>query len=226
MWELIRPNEWEGGQMKRYLAWVALLLLTFPVSATAAPDISGTWQGKGAAQHVLKVTKTSTGTFRGDFYNLGRERAAETLNGNAISSINVTGETVTFSLDRAVGKFDGTLSADGKSIAGTWQATGPSESISFERATKQTAWVIDPSAHKVRFITVDKSVELEVLDRGGSRPPLVFLSGNGNTAHIFDIFAPKFTAKHHVYGITRRGFGLSRLASAHCGELRSGQAWR
>jgi pimeloyl-ACP methyl ester carboxylesterase len=39
---------------------------------------------------------------------------------------------------------------------------------------------------------------------------LVLLSGNGDTAHVFDAFALKFIGKHHVYGITRRGFGLSR----------------
>src|SRR5437867_2162740 len=33
----------------------------------------------------------------------------------------------------------------------------------------------------------------------------------GNTAHVFDTFAPKFTMAHHVYGITRRGFGESSV---------------
>jgi non-heme chloroperoxidase len=195
--------------MKTHVACVALLILAFTETATAATDISGTWQGKGTAQHVLKVSKTPSGGFRGDFYNLGRERAAETLNGNPISKINIAGDTVTFSLDRAVGTFNGTVSPDGKSIAAIWQATGPSESITFERATKETSWVIDPSPHTARFITVDKGVALEVLDWGGSGPPLVFLAGNGNTAHVFDTFALKFIGKHHVYGITRRGFGLS-----------------
>ena len=44
---------------------------------------------------------------------------------------------------------------------------------------------------------------------GRQRASLIFLAGMGNTAHIFDPFAPKFTANHHVYGITRRGFGAS-----------------
>jgi pimeloyl-ACP methyl ester carboxylesterase len=61
----------------------------------------------------------------------------------------------------------------------------------------------------VRFITVDKDVKLEVLDWGGNGRPLVFLAGSGFDAHVFDAFAPKFTAEHHVYGITRRGFGAS-----------------
>jgi non-heme chloroperoxidase len=52
-------------------------------------------------------------------------------------------------------------------------------------------------------------VRLEVLDWGGSGRPIVLLAGGGDTAHVFDDFAPKLTAHHHVYGITRRGFGAS-----------------
>lgn len=58
-------------------------------------------------------------------------------------------------------------------------------------------------------MTVDKNVQLEVLDWGGSGRPIVLLAGGGNTAHVFDDFAPKLTAYYHVYGITRRGFGAS-----------------
>lgn len=67
---------------------------------------------------------------------------------------------------------------------------------------------------KVEFVTVETGVKLEVLDWGGPRDgskarPLVFLSGLGDTAHVYEQFAPQFTAHHHVYGITRRGFGAS-----------------
>jgi non-heme chloroperoxidase len=48
-----------------------------------------------------------------------------------------------------------------------------------------------------------------VLDWGGSGRPLVLLAGSGNTAHIFDDFAPKLSPEYHVYGITRRGYGTS-----------------
>ena len=67
----------------------------------------------------------------------------------------------------------------------------------------------DPSPHHREMITVDQGIQLEVLDWGGTGRPIVFLSGLGNTAHIWDNFAPKFTNKHHVYAITRRGFGRS-----------------
>src|SRR5271168_1489951 len=64
----------------------------------------------------------------------------------------------------------------------------------------------DTSPHKLEFVTVDQGVKLEVLDWGGNGRPLVFLAGSGFDAHVFDTFAPKFVATHHVYGITRRGF--------------------
>ena len=67
----------------------------------------------------------------------------------------------------------------------------------------------DSSHHTVQFVTVEPGVQLEVLDWGGSGRPLIFLAGAGDTAHRFDSFAPQFTAKHHVYGITRRGSGAS-----------------
>jgi non-heme chloroperoxidase len=75
-------------------------------------------------------------------------------------------------------------------------------------AQDPSAWR-DPSKHKVTFITVDQDVQLEVLDWGGSGPAVVLLAGSGNTAHVFDDFAPKLSDCCHVYGITRRGFGSS-----------------
>jgi non-heme chloroperoxidase len=66
-----------------------------------------------------------------------------------------------------------------------------------------------PPGAKVQFVTVEPDVRLEVLDWGGSGRSLIFLAGNGDTAHSFDSFAQKFTSRNHVYGITRRGFGAS-----------------
>jgi non-heme chloroperoxidase len=67
----------------------------------------------------------------------------------------------------------------------------------------------DSSPHKVQFIAVEDGVQLEVLDWGGVGRPLIFLAGNGDSAHAFDTFAPKVTDQNHVYGITRKGFGAS-----------------
>lgn len=66
-----------------------------------------------------------------------------------------------------------------------------------------------------RFINVETNVRLEVLDWGGSGRPLVLLAGGGDTAHVFDDFAPKLTTNYHVYGITRRGFGASGYSATN-----------
>jgi pimeloyl-ACP methyl ester carboxylesterase len=65
------------------------------------------------------------------------------------------------------------------------------------------------SAPMERFITVQPNVKLEVLDWGGTGRPMVLLAGQGNTAQVFDHLARQLRANHHVYGITRRGFGES-----------------
>jgi len=80
----------------------------------------------------------------------------------------------------------------------------------------------DPSPHTTRFVTVEKGVRLELLDWGGSGRPLVLLAGGGDTAHVFDDFAPKLTASFHVYGITRRGFGESGFSPKGYGADRLG----
>lgn len=70
-----------------------------------------------------------------------------------------------------------------------------------------TAWR-DPSPHQVRFVTVDSSVRLEVLDWGGAGRPILFV-GCYLTGHVYDDIAPKLTDQFHVYAVTRRGVGAS-----------------
>lgn len=78
----------------------------------------------------------------------------------------------------------------------------------------------DPSPHQTRFITVDSSVRLEVLDWGGPQKaqtaqkelgsvrPIVFLACYV-TGHVYDDVAPKLTDQFEVYAVTRRGIGAS-----------------
>jgi pimeloyl-ACP methyl ester carboxylesterase len=73
----------------------------------------------------------------------------------------------------------------------------------------QTPTWKDPSPHQVQFVHVGNAVQIEVLDWGGSGRAVVLLAGSGNSAHVFDDFAPKLTDSCHVYGITRRGYGAS-----------------
>jgi pimeloyl-ACP methyl ester carboxylesterase len=75
-------------------------------------------------------------------------------------------------------------------------------------AAQATEWQ-DPSVHAATLVTVEPGVQLEVLDWGGSGRPILLLAGLGDTAHMFDDFAPGLAARHRVYALTRRGFGHS-----------------
>ena len=68
----------------------------------------------------------------------------------------------------------------------------------------------DKSPHKAGFITVN-GVKLHYLDWGGQGDTLLFLHGIGDTPHIYDDLAPKFTNQFRVLGLTRRGHGESEI---------------
>jgi hypothetical protein len=59
------------------------------------------------------------------------------------------------------------------------------------QSPQPAAWK-DPSSHASRLITAGQDVRLEVLDWGGAGRPLVLLAGGGDTAHVFDDFAPTY----------------------------------
>ena len=67
----------------------------------------------------------------------------------------------------------------------------------------------DPAPHRAFGVNVAPGVRIHVLDFGGSGTPLVFLSGIGNNAHVFDDFGQRFTKQNRVIALTRRGFGES-----------------
>jgi len=68
----------------------------------------------------------------------------------------------------------------------------------------------DPSPHHVSFVTVQPHVRVEVLDWGGDGDVVLLLAGHGDTAHVFDDFAPRLVASgFRVLALTRRGFGAS-----------------
>ena len=73
----------------------------------------------------------------------------------------------------------------------------------------QSDWT-DKSPHKAGFVTVN-GVRLHYLDWGGQGDTLLFLHGLGDTPHIYDVLAPKFTNDFRVLGLTRRGHGESEM---------------
>ncbi len=66
------------------------------------------------------------------------------------------------------------------------------------------------SKPKTDFVHVN-GIRLHYLDWGGNGPALIFLTGMGSSAYIFNKFAPRFTDSFHVLALTRRGHGDSDI---------------
>lgn len=71
----------------------------------------------------------------------------------------------------------------------------------------QSDWV-DKSSHRNGFVTAN-GVKLHYLDWGGNGDTMLLLHGFGDTAHVYDVLAPKFTNQFRVLALTRRGHGES-----------------
>lgn len=197
---------------KTYRGIVPLfLLIAVTTSALRAQGFTGTWQGtlgtgKGALRTVLEVGQEDSGPPRVAVLSIDQGGFDDAI---AAETVTLNGSVLKATFDRFGATYEGRLSADGSSITGTLSQRGTSQ-LNFRRPTKQTAW-LDPSPHTIRVISVKKNVKLEVLDWGGSGRAVVLLAGLGNSAHVFDEFAPKLATEYHVYGITRRGFGFSSV---------------
>lgn len=61
---------------------------------------------------------------------------------------------------------------------------------------------------KSDFVHVN-GIRLHYLDWGGRGPTLIFVTGMGSSAYIFNKFAPRFNDKFRVLALTRRGQGDS-----------------
>ncbi|HEY1744185.1 MAG TPA: alpha/beta hydrolase [Granulicella sp.] len=197
-----------GQKLNWKTLWMYVLAILF-AGSLHAQDITGNWQGEiiipqgRPLRVILQATRDDSGALTAKLYTIGQDPG-----GVRVESITVQGSAVKFVLRAGEASYEGKLNADDNSITGTW-IQGSRFPLNFQKATKATAWPTDPSPHTVQFITVETGVKLEVLDWGGTGRPIVFLAGLGDSAHGFDNFAPKFTGKYHVYGITRRGFGNS-----------------
>ncbi|MFL6291808.1 MAG: alpha/beta fold hydrolase [Thermoanaerobaculia bacterium] len=193
--------------MKKWILWI-VTLVTVLANTLSAQDITGNWQGtikQGRDLRViLEIAKGDDGSWKATLYSIDRGPDAIPAN-----SLTLQGSNLKIGV-WAGATYEGTISPDGATITGTWNEGTP-RPLDLQRATQDTAWLRDQSPHTVQFVRVDNDVTLEVLDWGGSGRPVVLLAGLGNTAHKFDKFALKLTAAHHVYGITRRGFGESSV---------------
>jgi len=65
---------------------------------------------------------------------------------------------------------------------------------------------MNSSNPKSDFVNMN-GIRLHYLDWGGKGPTLIFLTGMGSSAYIFNKFAPRFNDQFRVLALTRRGHG-------------------
>ena len=117
---------------------------TTPAAPASPTDIVGIWQGTLHIEQMnkdlrveIKIAKDDKGGNKTTFYSIDQGGQSFVATKTAFEN-----GTLTFSLDVIGGKYEGKMSADGKSIAGTWTQGPASMALNLERVTPDAAWPI------------------------------------------------------------------------------------
>jgi hypothetical protein len=131
--------------------------------------------------------------------------------GAAISSIARQGAQLKFVVDGVRGTYEGKFTNDSSSIEGTWTQRQPLPLV-LRRATRHAGDRMERSCHARHSVRAGRQER----QAGSSRLRWIrtaarFLGRHGQHGARLRQVRPKVTSTHHVYGITRRGFGDSSV---------------
>ncbi len=140
----------------------AILMISLSAVAVAyAQSIAGTWQGTlpvgQSPRIVLRIADAGNGALRGSISFIDRSADALPLLSTTYRAPDLTA---------AIGEitFRGKLSADGKSIAGTWTQGNQSFPVSFALTTPETLWTYSGlSTMTTMSATADPSFEVATI---------------------------------------------------------------
>jgi hypothetical protein len=118
--------------------WLCISL-TIVAGTLAAQNLSGSWQGtlqgKVPQRLILQVVKTQSSGWEATLYRIDQSGEPE-----SVPSVKVSGSELKLGL-RDGGACDGMLGADSTEIRGSWtEGQLPPQPVTFQRATKATAW--------------------------------------------------------------------------------------
>ena len=134
--------------MKKLTLWM-MALAALQGSALQAQNITGNWQGtlQAGPQKVRIVFKIAleNDKLKATLYTVDQPSPP------IATTITRDGSTVKMTIPSLNGNYEGKLSADGNSIAGTWTQGAPL-ALNLARATPETAWAIpEPPPPPVRM---------------------------------------------------------------------------
>jgi uncharacterized protein (TIGR03435 family) len=138
--------------------------------ATQKTGIDDTWQGtlhtpQKDLRIVVKIAKADAGALKVSMYSIDQGGGSI-----AASSASFDGGVLKYAVDAMDGTYEGKMSSDGKSIAGSWKQGPNPLSLLFERATPETAWAIPEPPPKVPAMAADADPSFEVATIKPSKP--------------------------------------------------------
>jgi uncharacterized protein (TIGR03435 family) len=147
--------------MKKLMLCLVALAALLATPALRAQDISGNWQGTLKAgkdlRIIVRVTKDDA-RLKAVMYSIDQ------AGGQPIgtSSVSLEDSTFKFKVDMVAGSYEGKLSADGKTISGTWTQGAQSIPLTLLRATPETAWEIPEAPKPPKPMAADADPSFEV----------------------------------------------------------------
>jgi hypothetical protein len=136
-------------------------LATLPGGALFAQNLAGTWQGSlqlrdRELRTVFKISTTDADKLKAVLYSI--DQGASAISGTA----TLQGSAVKISVVAIGGAFEGKLSADGNSIAGTWTQGGQPLPLNLKRATPETVWALPQPPPRPKPMAADADPSFEV----------------------------------------------------------------
>jgi uncharacterized protein (TIGR03435 family) len=149
--------------MKTLLRWTfALAMLS--AGAVFGQTFTGTWQGSlkipqapnGELRIVIKIATTEGDKLGAQFYSI--DQGGQPISAN---SVTASGTNLKMAVTSLNGSYEGKLSADGKTIDGTWTQGGPLPLV-LTRTTPETAWTIPEPPPPPKMMDAKAKPEFEV----------------------------------------------------------------
>ena len=179
-----------------------------PATPAAAPQkpptspntgIVGTWQGTLHVGRDLRIVAKFTndgGSLKATMFSIDQGGG-----GIPASSASFADGTLNFAITMIDGKYEGKLSADGKSIAGSWTQGGNSNPLVFERATPETEWAIPEPPPRIPPMAADADPSFEVATIKPTAP--------GEQRHAFVVQGRSFkTINFSLIGLISISYGV------------------
>ncbi len=164
---------------------------TQPSTPASPTDIVGIWQGTlhipKTDQHpqidlrlVVKISKTDTGALKAVGYSI--DQGGQSI---PVATVNFQDGVLKFTITVVDRKYEGKMSEDGKSIAGTWMEGTMPIPLLLERTTPDTAWPI-PEPPKPMAADADPTLEVATIKPSQPGRPGKLFSFQGSSFRTFN----------------------------------------